>query len=84
MKIEVKGNEVKTYLEDELICTNTFADGQTSGRLGLRAGVQEEFSVNYIRVSQNGEMIWSDEFDSVDTTKWNFPEPLGYGAGRGR
>ncbi|MBC5786704.1 family 78 glycoside hydrolase catalytic domain [Clostridium facile] len=75
MKIEVKGNEVKTYLEDELICTNTFADGQTSGRLGLRAGVQEEFSVNYIRVSQNGEVIWSDEFDSVDTTKWNFPEP---------
>ena len=49
--------------------------GQTSGRLGLRACVQEECSVNYIRVSQNGEMIWSDEFDSVDTTKWNFPEP---------
>lgn len=73
MKIEVIGNTVKSYLGDELIDTRQFADGQTSGPLGIRATISEAFTMDYLKVTQNGAVIWEDNFDKVDSDRWTFP-----------
>lgn len=73
MRIEVTGNTVNSYFEDKLIDTREFADGQTSGPLGIRSTIDEAFTMDYLRVIQNGEVIWEDNFDTVDSDRWNFP-----------
>jgi len=71
MKIETTGDIVKTYLDGDLVDTTTFAAGQTSGPLGIRSMADEAFNIDYIKVTQNGAIIWEDNFDEVDSTKWN-------------
>lgn len=59
MKIEVTDDLVKTYISDELVYSATFASGQTSGPIGFRAVSDEAFTIDYIKVTQNGSSCYS-------------------------
>lgn len=76
MKIDITGTTVKTYLNGDLLDTRQFAAGQTEGPLGIRSAFNEAFNIDYIKVTQNGSVIWEDSFDTLDTTKWNFPSSI--------
>ena len=74
LRLDIQGNNVTATINDTIDGgTITLPDGATSGKLGFRETVNESAEVNYIRVIQNGEVIFEDNFDFIDTTKWTFP-----------
>lgn len=76
MKIEVAGNRVSTYIGDRLVDEYDAPAGTTSGPLGFRITVDEDSRIDYVRVIQNGEMVFEDNFDRIDASKWTgFIEP---------
>ena len=76
MKIEVSDNHVTTYVAGQKVDECDLPDGATSGPLGIRETIAENCVVDYIRVTQGGEVVWEDNFDRIDSSKWNgFVEP---------
>lgn len=76
MKIEVAWNRVSTYIGDRLVDEYDAPAGTTSGPLGFRITVDEDSRIDYVRVIQNGEMVFEDNFDRIDASKWTgFIEP---------
>jgi acetyl esterase/lipase len=73
MKININGGTVKSYLNGNLINTCTMSAVNTSGPIGLRFADTESADVDYIKVTQNGQIIWNDDFNTLDANKWNFP-----------
>ena len=73
LKLEVRGGTVTTYLDGEKIHTDKLKASDTKGALGIRSAVNEISSFDRITVTQNGEVIWEDDFDTADRSKWNFP-----------
>ncbi|MCI8496706.1 MAG: family 78 glycoside hydrolase catalytic domain, partial [Clostridiales bacterium] len=71
MKIEVNGTTVNTYIGGELVNSYTVAEGVTAGPVGFRSVPEEPFAVDYVRVIQNGETVFEDNFDFLDTEKWD-------------
>ncbi|WP_270739386.1 family 78 glycoside hydrolase catalytic domain [Massilioclostridium coli] len=76
MKIEVKGNHVATYIGDILVDEVDLPEGSTTGPLGFRTTIDESSTVDYVRVTQNGQVVFEDNFDKIDSSKWaGFIEP---------
>ena len=73
MRVEIVKGTVTTYINDEKVHTVDLPASQTKGSLGIRSAQDEIATYDRITVIQNGEVIWEDNFDTVDTTKWNFP-----------
>ena len=76
MKIDIKGNHVSTYIGETLVDEYDAPEGTTSGPLGFRITVAEDSRIDYVRVIQNGEVAFEDNFDRIDSSKWTgFIEP---------
>ena len=73
MRIEIYGGTVTTYINGKKVHSGKFPRSQTDGALAIRSALGEVATYDRITVTQNGEVIWEDNFDTVDTTKWNFP-----------
>lgn len=73
MKIEILDGTVTTYINGNKVHTVNLPQSQTDGALGIRSALNEVASYDRITVTQNGKVVWEDEFDFVDTEKWNFP-----------
>lgn len=73
MKIEVNNGGAETYINDAKIHTCSLSEQQTSGPLGLRFTANESGTVDFIKVTQNGSIVFEDNFDRIDTEKWTFP-----------
>ncbi len=78
MRLDVQGDYVKTYINNDANPINTIymPKSYTNGALKFRFDVNESAEVDYLRVTQNGKVIWEDNFDFLDNTKWNFPQDL--------
>lgn len=76
MKVDIVGNNVTTSINDKQVASHTLPEGSTSGPLGLRFAETESAEIDYIRVIQNGSVIWEDDFNTLDGTKWNFPTSI--------
>lgn len=76
IKIDISGTTVTTSLNGAVVHTCTLPAANTSGPLGLRFSTSECGSVDYIHVTQNGSTVWSDDFDTLDNIKWNYPPAL--------
>ncbi|MBO7407671.1 MAG: family 78 glycoside hydrolase catalytic domain, partial [Clostridia bacterium] len=73
LKLEIRGAEVTTYVDGKQVHTVKLKASDTRGALGIRSAVNESSSFDRITVSRNGEVIWEDNFDTADRTKWNYP-----------
>ncbi len=71
MKIEVKGNHITTYINDQKVHETDLVSGSTEGPLGFRATIDESSQIDYLRVIQDGNVIFEDNFDTTDPEKWN-------------
>ncbi|WP_270738902.1 alpha/beta hydrolase fold domain-containing protein, partial [Massilioclostridium coli] len=75
MKIDIKGTTVTTYLNNQKVHECQMDQATTSGPLKLRFAATESADIDYVRVTQNGQITWQDEFEFIDTTKWDFVPP---------
>ena len=73
MTIEVRGDTVTTYVDGNAVHTATVPASQTNGGLGIRSAPNEVATYDRLVVTQNGNVIWEDNFDTADTDKWTFP-----------
>ena len=73
MKVEVSGNHVKIFVNGTLAQEVDVPEGSTAGPVGLRATIAENFEVDYLRVIQNGETVFEDNFDTINTQAWTIP-----------
>ena len=73
MKLDIQGNTVTTYINGTQVDVTTVPDGETVGALGIRHYIGEVASYDRLAVTQNGELVWEDTFDTYDLDKWNFP-----------
>ncbi len=73
MRIEILDGTVTTYINGNKVHTVSLPQSQTDGALGIRSALNEVASYDRITVTQNGSVVWEDDFDFVDTDKWNFP-----------
>ena len=76
LRLEIEGRQVTSYLDGEQTAVHTLPAGSTDGPLGLRFHNGESGVIDYIRVTQDNQVIWEDPFDTLDSTKWNFPTVL--------
>ena len=74
MRIEIVDGNITTYINGTKVHNVKVPGGQTSGSIGIRSAQDEIGVYDRITVTQNGEVIWEDNFDTVDTSKWNFPD----------
>ncbi len=76
MKVELDGNTIKTYLDGDLIDTRSMDAARKSGPIGLRAALNEDFFVDYVKVTdKSGNVLFEDNFDIISSSKWNFTVP---------
>lgn len=73
LKIVISGTAVTTYINDEKQLECTIPAAQLNGPLGLRFSSRESGMIDYIHVDKDGKRFWEDNFDMIDTGKWNFP-----------
>ena len=73
LKIEIVGSTVKTYINEELISTDTMPTDFSAGPLGLRFSKKEAGKVDYIKVTQNGKLLFRDDFNYIDSSNWDIP-----------
>ena len=73
MTIDIKGTTVTTSVDGQQVHTGTVPAGETEGALGIRSALHEVVTYDRLAVIQNGQVIWEDNFDTVDVEKWNFP-----------
>ena len=76
LKVEITGTTAKTYLNGTLVDTCTLPNGSTSGPIGLRFSNNEAGKIDYIKVTQNGSIIFRDDFNFIDGSKWDIPVPV--------
>lgn len=76
VKVEITGTTAKTYLNGTLVDTCTLPEGSTSGPIGLRFSHTEAGKIDYIKVTQNGSVIFRDDFNFIDGSKWDIPVPV--------
>jgi len=73
LKVEITGTTAKTYINGDLVSTDTMTAGFAEGPLGLRFSKKEAGKIEYVKVTQNGKVIFNDDFDKLDGFKWNIP-----------
>ena len=73
MTIDIKGTTVTTSVDGQQVHTGTIPAGETEGALGIRSALDEVVTYDRLAVIQNGQVIWEDNFDTVDVEKWTFP-----------
>ena len=73
LRLEIRGAEVTTFVDGKQVHTVKLKSSDTRGALGIRSAVNESAAFDRITVTQNGEVIWEDDFDTADRTKWNYP-----------
>ena len=73
MTLDIKGDTVTAYIDGKKVHTATVPAAQTNGALGIRSALGEVATYDRLAVIQNGEVIWEDDFDTIDREKWNFP-----------
>ncbi len=73
MRLDIQGNTVTTYIDGKKVHTATVPEGETEGAIGIRSALNEVATYDRLAVIQNGEVIWEDTFDSVDSEKWRYP-----------
>ena len=73
MGIEVKGDTVTTSINGKQVHVATIPSSQTDGRLGLRSALNEKGTYDSITVSKGGQVVWADDFDTLDKEKWAYP-----------
>ena len=71
--MDIQGNTITAFIDGKQVHQATVADGQTAGPLAIRSMPDEIVDYDRIAVTQNGKVIWEDNFDTVDREKWNFP-----------
>ena len=71
VKIDIAGTAVNTYIDGELVNSYTIAEGTSAGPVGFRTAINESFNVDYLRVIQNGETVFEDNFDSLNKDCWS-------------
>lgn len=76
IRIDVVGNAVTTTVNGVSAGTIELEAGTTAGPIGFRTATGESFHLDSITVTQNGETLLSDAFDTLDSTKWTFPKKL--------
>ncbi|MBO4327006.1 MAG: family 78 glycoside hydrolase catalytic domain [Clostridia bacterium] len=73
MRIEIADGTVTTFINGTQVHSAKLPRSQTDGALGIRSALDEIAVYDRITVTQDGKVIWEDNFDTVDTTKWTFP-----------
>lgn len=73
LRLEIRGGTVTSYVDGKKVNTVKLSASDTRGALGIRSAVNESSSFDRITVTQNGAVIWEDNFDTADRTKWNYP-----------
>ncbi len=74
IKVSIVDNQVSVTINDTITApTITLDEGATDGKIGFRSATAEGFELDWIRVTQDGNVLLEDDFDFIDTTKWNFP-----------
>lgn len=73
MRIDVKGDSVTTSINGEQVHVATIPAAQTDGGLGLRSALNEKGTFDRITVSKGEQVIWEDNFDTLDKDKWAYP-----------
>ncbi|MBQ3894482.1 MAG: family 78 glycoside hydrolase catalytic domain [Clostridia bacterium] len=73
MRIEIQDGTVTTFINGNKVHSGKFPKSQTDGALGIRSAVNEVATYDRITVTKNGEVVWEDNFDTVDSSKWTFP-----------
>jgi acetyl esterase/lipase/lysophospholipase L1-like esterase len=76
MEIDINGNVIKTYINGGLVDTCNIPTENTTGPLGLRFSNSESGDVDYISVTQNNQVVFLDDFNTLDNSKWSFPLTL--------
>ncbi|MCI8497199.1 MAG: alpha/beta hydrolase fold domain-containing protein, partial [Clostridiales bacterium] len=64
-----------TSINGTVVDTCTLPSSSTSGPLGLRFSNTESGKIDFIKVTQNGSVVFQDDFDFIDSEKWNIPVP---------
>ena len=73
IRLEISGNDVTVTVNDTLNGgTITLPEGAASGKIGFRVASPESAEVNWVKVYQNGAVIFEDDFNYIDTGKWTF------------
>lgn len=74
IRLSVVGDTVSVTVNDTIDAGSiTLASGACEGVIGFRSATAEGFELDWIRVTQNGQVLLEDDFDFIDTTKWDFP-----------
>lgn len=73
MKLDIRGNRITTYINGERVHSAAVPTGSTAGTLGVRTADGEAAVCDQLTVTQDGQVIWEDRFDTADTEKWTFP-----------
>ena len=73
MKLDIRGNRITTYINGERVHSATVPAGSTAGSLGVRTDGDEAAVCDQLTVTQDGQVIWEDYFDTADAEKWTFP-----------
>lgn len=78
VKVEIQGTTATTWLNDRQVDQRAVPEGSSNGPIGLRFAGTEAADLDYIKVYQDGRTIWEDNFNKIDTSKWDFPFSAGY------
>ena len=73
MKLDIRGNRITTYINGERVHSTAVPAGSTAGTLGVRTDDGEAALCDQLTVTQDGQVIWEDRFDTADAEKWTFP-----------
>ena len=73
MKLDIRGNRITTYINGERVHSAAVPAGSTVGSLGVRTDDDEAAVCDQLTVTQDGQVIWEDYFDTADAEKWTFP-----------
>ena len=73
LRIEIAGGTVTTFVNGEQVHKGSFPRSQTDGAIGIRSAPGEVAAYDRISVIRDGKVVWEDNFDTADYSKWNFP-----------
>lgn len=75
LKVQISGTTAVTSINDEVVDTCTLPASSTSGPIGLRFSNTESGKIDFIKVTQNDSVIFEDDFNFINGSKWDIPVP---------